>query len=193
MSHHGCGRIYPYQRKTNDQAEILGEDIDVDEQYMNRVRETEGFKLDLNLLRNYRNRIGHIYKFWEEYFPDYYKNGVRKLSDDESNNPESFHYKNECDLVYTRLNVKMINFFLTSKKVKVNGNMCSVSNLSKYKDAILWGSQEAHSPLPQSFYIEMERFLKSFKKETQKAKKEGKLDEQEADPIPWNLFKAILR
>jgi hypothetical protein len=39
---------------------------------------------------------------------------------------------------------------------------------------------------------EIEKFLTSYKKETVDAKKEGKLDEQEADPISWSLFKLIL-
>jgi hypothetical protein len=38
----------------------------------------------------------------------------------------------------------------------------------------------------------MEKFLNSFKKETVKAKKDGNLDEQEADPISWSLFRLML-
>ena len=39
----------------------------------------------------------------------------------------------------------------------------------------------------------MEKFLHSFKKETRKAKKDGLLDEQEADPIPYTLFRQLLQ
>ena len=47
--------------------------------------------------------------------------------------------------------------------------------------------------MPSSFYDELERFLKAFKKETKVAAKDGLLDEREADPISWTLFKLILK
>ena len=77
--------------------------------------------------------------------------------------------------------------------MKANGKMCSKSNLRKYKDAILWGSSEAKQPLLPSFYDDMDRFMKSFKKETKKAAKYGLLGEHEADPISWTLFNFILQ
>ncbi len=46
--------------------------------------------------------------------------------------------------------------------------------------------------LPRAYYNDIEKFLTSYRKETVDAKKEGKLDEQEADPISWSLFKLIL-
>ena len=87
------------------------------------------------------------------------------------------------DLVYSGLNIKFIKAFLAHSKKKKNGKMCSNSNLRKYKDSILWGSGQAKCPLPSLFYDEMDKFLKSFKKETKKAAKDGLLDENEADPI----------
>ena len=71
--------------------------------------------------------------------------------------------------------------------------MFSNSNLRKYKDAILWGSSEANQPLPYSFYNEIGKFFKLFKKETKKAAKDGLLDFHEADPIWWNIFYFILQ
>jgi hypothetical protein len=46
--------------------------------------------------------------------------------------------------------------------------------------------------LPRAYYDDIEKFLTSYRKETVGAKKEGKLDEQEADPISWSPFKLIL-
>jgi hypothetical protein len=46
--------------------------------------------------------------------------------------------------------------------------------------------------LLRAYYNDIEKFLTSYRKETVDAKKEGKLDEQEADPISWPLFKLIL-
>ena len=56
----------------------------------------------------------------------------------------------------------------------------------------MWGSGQAKSPFPSTFYNDIDWFLKSFKKETKKATKDGMLDEKEADPISWTLSKLIL-
>ena len=55
------------------------------------------------------------------------------------------------------------------------------------------GLNSSSTPLPSSFCREIVTFLKSFKKESKKAAKEGLLDEREADPISWTFFNLILR
>ena len=71
--------------------------------------------------------------------------------------------------------------------------MCSNYNPRKYTDAILWGSSEAKQTLPSSFYNDIDKFLKSFKKETKKAAKDGLLDEHEADPISWTHLNFVIQ
>ena len=58
-------------------------------------------------------------------------------------------------------------------KIKENDKICSNSGIRKYKDAILWGSSQAKSPVPSSFYDELDKFLKAFKKDTKQAAKDG--------------------
>ena len=87
----------------------------------------------------------------------------------------------------------MVKAFLAFKKRKANGKCSSHVQLRKYNDAILWGAKTSHQRLPLSYYEEMEKFLVAFKKETTVAKKDGMLDEQEADPITWTLFRKILQ
>jgi hypothetical protein len=82
--------------------------------------------------------------------------------------------------------------FLAHKKQKLNGMTSSHVQLRKYSDAIMWGSRQASQLLPRGYYEEIEKFLTSYKKEIVAAKRDGKLDEQEADPITWSLFKLIL-
>ena len=109
--------------------------------------------------------------------------GVRFLTEDDRANPDQFWNKNDRDLVYTGLNIKFVKAFLAQSKMKVNGKMCSNSNIRKYKDTILWGSGQAKSPLPSTFYNEINWLLKLFKKEMKKDAKGGMLDEKEVDPI----------
>jgi hypothetical protein len=187
------GRIRPHERETDNSA-ILGADLEIQAAHSQGVRNTEQRGLNLTTKRNYRNRIKEMYIFFSLNYKEYYNVGVRKLSEAERVNldGESFHWKNTHDLIYTGINVQMVKAFLAHKKQKANGNTSSHVQLRKYHDAILWGSQQAKQLLPRGYYDAIEKFLTSYRKETVDAKKEGKLDEQEADPITWSLFKLIL-
>jgi hypothetical protein len=136
----------------------------------------------------------YIFFFFSLNDKDYYSVGIRKLSKADCRRVtlDLFHYKNTHDLIYTGISVQMVKSFLAHKKQKADGNKSSYIQLCKYYDAILWGSQQAKQLLPGAFYEEFEKFLTSYRKETVDAKKEGKLDEQEVDPISWSLFKLIL-
>ena len=184
----GRGRIHPHQRDADDNVTILGATMSVQADHQAAVRETERLTKELGTKRDMRNRLAHIYKWWEENYPDYYAIGVRELTDDDKQNQDQFHYKNTHDLVYTGLNVDMVKAFLADRKVKANGKTSSHSQLRKYNDAILHGAKEAKIRLPLKYYEGIDPFLKAFKKETVQAKKNGMLDEREADPIPWSLF-----
>jgi hypothetical protein len=133
-----------------------------------------------------------MYVFFSLNYKDYYDVGVQILLEEDHVSLDLFHYKNTHDLIYTGINVQMVKAFLAHKKQKANGNTSSQVQLRKYHDAILWGSQQAKQVLPRAYYDDIEKFLTSYRKETVDAKKEGKLDEQEADPISWSLFKLIL-
>ncbi|KAL3759839.1 hypothetical protein ACHAWU_007583 [Discostella pseudostelligera] len=86
--------------------------------------------------------------------------------------------------------------FLSDKKkksVKPDGTviLSSNSDSKKYNDAIKWGAKRAGQALPSSYYTQIEAFILSYKKEHQQAQKEGRTDEQEADPISSTLFRMI--
>ena len=186
------GRIRPHERDTNDDAPILGADVPVSAVHKESVRSTELKQKEEGMRRNYRNRIKDVYSFFKEKYPLYYAVGVREVTDQELADPDKFYWKNKHDLIYEGLNVQMVKAFLAEKKVKPNGKMSSHVHCRKYHDAILYGAQEAGESLPRLYYEEIEKYLSSFLKETVQAKKEGNLDEQEADPITWALFKCIL-
>ena len=106
-----------------------------------------------------------------------------------------FWWKNKFSLIYKDLNIGMIQAFSALKKRKDNGKWCSSrSQLRKYDDAILCSTKISHQRLPLSYYYEqMEKLLAAAKKETTVAKRDGMLDEQEANPITWTLFAKILQ
>ena len=189
---HG-GRIRPYERDTNDAVPIIGADIEVNEDHRESVRATLNNGRDKRTLQNNRNRIREICRFLQENYRSYCDaGGVRDLTQDERTNQDIFHHNNTVDLKYEGMNTRLIMAFLAAKKTKANGKTASHAHLRKYNDAILYGAEQIKENLPTEFYVEMNNFLNAFKKEFGKAREEGKVDEREADPISWALFRIIL-
>jgi hypothetical protein len=83
--------------------------------------------------------------------------------------------------------------FLSAKKkksTKPDGTviLSSVSDIKKYNDAIKWGALRVEQALPSNYYRKIEGFILTYRKEHKQAQKEGRTDEQEADPITSTLF-----
>jgi hypothetical protein len=53
---------------------------------------------------------------------------------------------------------------------------------------VQYGGKEANIALPLSFFQTKDKFLLAYRKEVAVCKGLGKVDEQEADPIPMSLF-----
>jgi hypothetical protein len=181
------GRIRPHQRDTNDETAIIGGgDIVVLDEHTEQIRVTEDHGLKLSTRKDYRLRIRHIYVFLQESYPEYCeRGGVVELGGNEQN----YHHTNTHDLKYLGMNVELIKAFLGQKKIKLNGKTSSFTQMRKYYDAILWGATSAKEQLPTSFYVEMDKWMNAYRKETKKAAKDGNLDESEADPVPFTLFR----
>lgn len=186
------GRIRPDERDTNDNAAILGANVIGTEAHMASLKETKKCAYNVKTLRDYRNRIKKLIDFWRTNYEGYYDVGVRKLTEEELGDEEKYYWKNTEDIIYEGLNVKVFLLFLASLKVKSTGKIISYVSLRKYIDALKWGANQAEQLLPTEFYAACDRYMLSYKKETAKAKSEGNMDEEEADPIPVSLFKLVL-
>lgn len=181
------GRIRPHQRDTNDAVPIIGESIPINTLHSKGMLETEGHDRQAKTKKDYRNRIKHIYEFMKKAYPQYCElGGIRKLGDADLG---VFHHKNTHDLRYEGLNVQIFKAFLTTKKIKDNGNTSSFEQIRKYNDAVLWGAECSKEQLPMSYYTEMEKWMISYRKEAAIAKKDGRIDECEADPVSFSLFR----
>ncbi|KAI2498280.1 hypothetical protein MHU86_16207 [Fragilaria crotonensis] len=181
------GRIRPHQRATNDVVPIIGESIPIKTLHSMGMLETEGHDRQAKTKKDYRNRIKHIYEFMKKAYPQYCElGGIRKLGNADLG---VFHHKNTHDLRYEGLNVQIFKAFLTTKKIKDNGNTSSFEQIRKYNDAVLWGAECSKEQLPTSYYTEMEKWMMSYRKEAATAKKDGRIDECEADPVSFSLFR----
>ena len=198
------GRIRVDERVVDDESPIIGANIAVDQAYVVGIVQTEQASMSDKCRKEYRNRIKHIYRWLMEKYPDYFEVGTRVLTQDERDDPVFFAHTNDRDLRYAGINVFFVKAFLSAKKVKrvltetdENGEMkttqiyASASDISKYSDAIKWAALRANQVLPSSYHREMEAFINTHKKEHKTAKKEGRTDEQEADPITSALFRMI--
>ena len=203
-SRSGGGRIRVDERVVDDESPIIGANIAVDQAHVVGIVQTEQASMSDKCRKEYRNRIKHIYRWLMETYPDYFEVGTRVLTQDERDDPVFFAHTNDRDLRYAGINVFFIKAFLSTKKVKrvltetdENGEMkttqiyASASDISKYSDAIKWAALRANQVLPSSYHREMEAFINAYKKEHKTAKKEGRTDEQEADPITSALFRMI--
>ncbi|KAL7538044.1 hypothetical protein ACHAXR_008244 [Thalassiosira sp. AJA248-18] len=175
---------------------VIGASIEINQEHTDDIIDTEQKSMEDKTRREYRNRIARIYKWWLKEYPDYFEEGTRVLSDDEKNDTIKFHHRNDRDIIYSGLNVDLFKAFLSfkkKKKVSASGvvTLSSVSDIKKYDDAIKWGSLRAGQPLPSDYYREVDTFILAYRKEYKIAKKEGRTDEQEADPICCSLFRCI--
>lgn len=186
------GRVLPHERNTNNNAPILGADLNI-AGYEEAIHETNKFEISDNTRKDYRRRIVRITKHWKEKYPEYHSVGVRDVSPAELQDKTLYYYNRyKTDLIYTGLNVKFVIKYLLDTKEKEGGKIKAANDVRKYKDAICWGSSVRNEPLHEEFYRDIESYIKSYKKEAVQAKKEGRVEEKSADPISTTLFLLIL-
>ena len=96
------------------------------------------------------------------------------------------------------MNIDVLKAFMSHKKFHPHKTTAdgrpihmSFSHVRKYYDAILFGAYRANVPLPATFKIEMGSYIDSIKKEKIKARKKGELDDRDADPINFGLYKHL--
>ena len=158
---------------------------------------TEAHLNTRNTLRAHNLKIRKIIEWLRKEYPTVASSMIVPLTQEQKHADGGLKfYKNEYDLQYATLPVEMIKAFIAANKIKsVDANGAethySFDQLRKYKDAILYGAKRAKYPLSPGFKQEMKVFIDSLKKESQKAKKEGKVDEHEADPITFPLYQEM--
>ena len=94
----------------------------------------------------------------------------------------------------------MTKVFLAKKKYKKDNFTAegkpiyySYSHIRKYHDTILFGSHRAKVPIPEIYELEILGYIDSTKKEKTGAMKRGELDEKDADPITFELYRLLCK
>ena len=86
------GRILPHQRDTNDAVAILGENLDLGNDFTQNYNESLKHGLSDKNRKDYRCRIVRVCKYWKEHCPDYYAIGVREVTDEDLKDESKFYY-----------------------------------------------------------------------------------------------------
>jgi len=152
------GRILPHQRDTDDVAPLLGADLDLrNDEFEQQSNEIAELAMENKTRRDHRCRIVMTSTFCKENCPEHYVVGVIQVSNSDLKNPTKFYFnRSKEDLVGTGLNIVMIKWYLMSTMAKANGNVKSLQDVRKYKNAILWGAKVAGQRLPTSFCEEID-------------------------------------
>ena len=175
----------------NDREDVLGTDIELKDAHGRTMRETEDFEKKAPTIRDFCNRLKVMVAWVKEQYPDYYQIGVIQLTEEQKNDKRRYHTQEE-DFIYDKLSVKMIKAFMSSNKTKPNSQkQYSFVHMRKYHNSIQYGASRSGKALPVSYVTGMTKFLESFKKESNEAKKHGRLEEREADPITYSFYKLI--
>jgi hypothetical protein len=173
--------------------------IFVDPSIQGSIRITESHKIAQKTRNDYCRRLDRVILWIEERVNDgkiqLSESLIRNLTDVEKCDKDNF-YQSTKDLNYNILPVDIIKAFISSNKFKPtstteNPEQYGFDHLRKYHDSILYGAARVKKLLPVGYKEEMGTFLESLEKERTAARKRGELTEEEADPIPYPLYRII--
>lgn len=193
----GGGRIRPGDRATDNEAPLIGGDVDLSEEHQANIASTESKEMKDSCRIDYRNREKRIIEWWRNStYSAVAQQGVRPFTEAEKSNPAMYTFNKKETLVCRGFNVKFFKAFLADCKVKkiVDGKtyLKSFDDLRKYYDAVVWVSKTSKEKLPENFFVEMDKWKASYKKECADAKADGRVEENDAEPIGAALFEMIL-
>ena len=196
---HGGGRIHVHQRITDDACDnatpIIGADLDLGD-YKQVTHETFSRQLDIGTRKDYRRRIQRIIDFWKKQCPEYINaGGVLDVSAEDQQDETKYFFKGRFkqDIQYRGIRVEFVIRALAFIRKKEGGRLKTHGDIRKYSDAIKWAAGIQQSALPSSYHVEIEKFLKSYKREAAVAKGHGLVDEKAADPITLPLYHLLLK
>ena len=184
------GRI----RVTDDTFDALAPDVEVRPEHIHALNVTKTKESADATRKAHRRRLKLLMHWWMTNYPNYFEVGTRVLSREERDDPMKFYHTCDRDIVYEGLRVDMVTAFMAANKQKTgSAKLFSYTHMRKIHDAVLFGARTVKQVLSSQYYIEMESFLRSFKKEAADARSHGNVDEKSADPISFTLFRLILQ
>jgi hypothetical protein len=192
------GRIHPGQRgqqqheaTPNNQNEHRAAYALLPE-HTEAIAVTEDHEVKNATRKDYRSRLQRMVDWCLAKYPDFYEDAVLPITQQQRNDASKHFYEQREDFRYERLDSSIIRSFLSeTRKNSSTGKTRSFSHVRKFYDALLFGAKEQGVAFPGTFHVELEKFLKSFKKESVKARRAGEQDEHDSDPMSFPLYHQI--
>ena len=178
--------------------------VTLNPEMMRSVQETESLGRAQKTRNDYNNRIMKAVKWVKEKIQSHAIDGIdeseiiRELTDEQKQDKVNFHNSTH-DFIYTKLPSAITKAYLSdpAQKYKKRRDPAApqmqygFDHIRKHHDAILYGANRAKEQLPHGYGQDMKQYLDSLKKSKVRAKKDGELDENEADPIGMPLYHLI--
>jgi hypothetical protein len=182
------GRIPAHERVTDDTTPTITA-TGISEAHQRAIFATSDQGISARVRKDYRLRIRRFVNFIFINYPEVYEHATVLISQEQRDDPGMYFYPQDIrDLTYSGLDVSYFLAFLSEMKEKENGKVASYSHVSKFYDAIKYGSKIAGRHLSLDFYTKTDTFMFCFKKEFAQAKKQGNTDEREADAVSSTLL-----
>ena len=189
---HAGGRIPAHQQTTDDTTPTITT-TGLSEAHQHAIFATSDQGITAKVRKDYRARLRRFVNFIFIYYPDIFEDATVLISQEQRDDPAMYFYpQDHRDLKYSGMDVSYFLAFLSEMKKKDNGKIASYSHISKFYDAIKYGSKVAGRHLSLDFYSKTDTFLLCFKKEFAQAKKQGNTDKKEADAISSTLLSLLL-
>mgnify|MGYP006157755839 CR=1 FL=1 len=186
------GRIPAHERVTDDTTPTITA-TGISEAHQRAIFATSDQGISARVRKDYRLRIRRFVNFIFINYPEVYEHATVLISQEQRDDPGMYFYPQDIrDLTYSGLDVSYFLAFLSEMKEKENGKVASYSHVSKFYDAIKYGSKIAGRHLSLDFYTKTDTFMFCFKKEFAQAKKQGNTDEREADAVSSTLLSLIV-
>ena len=186
------GRIPAHQQTTDDTTPTITA-TGLSEAHQRAIFATSDQGITAKVRKDYRAWLRRFVHFIFINYPDIFEDATVLISQEQRDDPAMYFYRqDQRDLKYSGMDVIYFLAFLSEMKKKDNGKIASYSHISKFYDAIKYGSKVAGRHLSLDFYSKTDTFLLCFKKEFAQAKKQGNTDEKEADAISSTLLSLLL-
>ena len=115
------------QRIYDDSHDTIGSNMNVTLSHVKEMNKTKKQQNMVETRLGHRRSLNKIMTFWQKYYPDYFADGTRYISEVEVNNKMLCYYLNQRDymkrdMVYQGLNVDFVLAFLVATKKKDDGS-----------------------------------------------------------------------
>ena len=159
-----------------------------------------------------RRRLKELQVFIAENYPEYYPKCVRRLSAEEINDKQKYFFdKYRNDFIYNALDPKIVLAFCARKKTKkfkmpksaaakkkalernpnMDDKLMSFETIRKYHDSLLFGSGMQGEQLCREYFVDMKKYLDNYKKEVAQGKKDGMVEDFDADEMTYELYRLL--